>query len=100
MLLSLLIFVLALFIGYKWGYHVRKDEEWRKNLEHEPTLWSLAHDSWKKTQKHWHNFIDSLETEDFKSIKEAKKCLNQSIDQSFNEKVESLKRSGIYPKKK
>ena len=104
MLLSLLIFVLALLIGYKWGYkwghQVRGDEEWRKNLNHEPTPLSLAHDFWKKTQKHWHDFIDSLETEDFKSIKEAKNCLSQSIDKSFNEKVESLRRSGIYPKKK
>ena len=98
MFLGLLAFITALFIGYKWGKQVSKDEEQRKNSNHEPRIFTLEHDAWKKTQERWHDFIKSLESEDVELIGETRGNLNHEINEAFNNKVAQLKRTGSYTK--
>ena|SRR3989344_4426778 len=100
MFISFLLIVVALYLGFKWGKQEKVDEEWRKNSNHEPVIFSLEHDAWKKTKNLWHDFIDSLGSEDLDLIKEKKEKLNNEINKSFNRKIDQLKRTDNYPKKK
>lgn len=98
MFIGLLFFITALFIGYKCGEQVGKDEERRKNSNYEPRIFTLEHDAWEKTQKCWHDFIKSLESKDTELIRRARDDLNHQINEAFNNKVSQLKRIGIYIK--
>lgn len=95
--LAILIFIIALFVGYKWGKEVNKEDEWRKNINNEPPIFTLEHDAWEKTQKSWHDFIKSLESEDVDLIKKTKNSLINGVNESFNDKIAQLKITGKLP---
>jgi uncharacterized protein CbrC (UPF0167 family) len=99
MILGFFAVIVSFIVAYKIGKHAgttyTEEDEWRKNVNHEPTLFSLQHEIWENTHSNWLAFIDSLETEDVKLIRQEKDNLKQEIDKSFNEKVDQLKRLGI-----